>query len=79
MATDTAKRLALKNLGLSWEQITTQLRGRERQAALAVWHWASIRFSSIGSEQDRYFKRYGAAATFQRINRVRAWLGLGAV
>jgi len=76
MANDTAKRLALKHLGHDWEQITTQLSGRERQAALAVWHWASIRFSSLGTEQDRYFKRYGAAATFQRINRVRAWLGL---
>ena len=76
MANDTAKRLALKHLGHDWEQITTQLSGRERQAALAVWHWASIRFSSLGTEQDRYFKRYGAAATYQRINRVRAWLGL---
>jgi len=79
MANDTAKRLALKHLGHDWQQITTQLSGRERQAALAVWHWASIRFSSLGTEQDRYFKRYGAAATYQRVNRVRAWLGLGLV
>jgi hypothetical protein len=76
MANDTAKRLALKHLGHDWEQITSQLSGRERQAALAVWHWASIRFSSLGTKQDRYFKRYGAAATYQRINRVRAWLDL---
>ena len=33
-------------------------------------------FSSLGTEQDRYFQRYGAERTYQRINRVRAWLGL---
>ena len=68
-------RLAKKNLGASWEQILN-LKGRERQAALAVWHWASPRFSSLGTEQARYFERYGAEATYQRIARVRSWLGL---
>ena len=67
---------ARKNLGASWEQILN-LRGRERQAALAVWHWASPRFSSLGTEQAQYFERYGAEATYQRIARIRTWLGLG--
>jgi hypothetical protein len=63
-------------LGYSWEQITTQLQGRKRQQALALWQWAAIRFSSYGTAQQAYFRRYGAEATFARINRVRAWLGL---
>ena len=73
--TSDAKRYALKHLGHSWEQCCT-LQGRDRQAALAVWEWSAVRFSSLGTAQDRYFKRYGAARTFERINRVRAWLGL---
>ena len=72
-----AQRLALRHLGRDWGEITSQLQGRERQAALAAWHWASPRFSSLGTEQDRYAKRYGVAATYARIDRVRAWLGLG--
>ena len=62
-------------LGLNHDDIN-QLQGIKRQQAMAIWQWASIRFSSLGTEQDRYFKRYGAAATYQRINRVRTWLGL---
>lgn len=62
-------------LGLSWDQIN-ELQGRQRQQAMALWQWASPRFSSFGTEQDRYFKRYGAERTYQRINRVRAWLDL---
>jgi hypothetical protein len=65
--------------GYSWNQITQQLQGLKRQQAMALWQWASLRYSSIGTEQERYFKRYGAAATFERINRVRAWLGLAAI
>jgi hypothetical protein len=65
-------------LGLNTDDIN-QLQGIKRQQARAIWQWASIRFSSLGTEQDRYFKRYGAAATYQRINRVRRWLGLGEV
>ena len=63
-------------IGLSWEQITTQLQGRDRQQALAIWQWAAPRYSSLATAQAAYFNRYGAAATFRRINRVRAWLGL---
>ncbi len=62
-------------LGLSYDQIC-QLQGRHRNQAMSLWQWASPRFSSLGTDQDRYFKRYGAAATYKRINRVRAWLGL---
>ena len=63
-------------VGYSWQQITQQLQGLKRQQAMALWQWASIHFSSYGTEQERYFKRYGSAATFDRINRVRVWLGL---
>ena len=73
--TSQAKRYALKHSGHSWSQIC-QLQGRERQAAMAVWQWSAVRFSSLGTDQDHYFKRYGAARTFERINRVRVWLGL---
>ena len=62
-------------LGLTHNEIN-QLQGIKRQQARAIWQWANIRFSSLGTDQDRYFKRYGAAATYQRINRVRTWLGL---
>ena len=66
-------------IGLSWEQITTQLQGRDRQQALAIWHWAAPRYSSLGTAQAAYFSRYGAEATYARINRVRSWLGLDPV
>lgn len=68
--------LALQFIGLSYDEIN-RLPGRmTRNQAMALWQWAAPRFSSLGTAQDRYFKRYGAAATFARINRVRAWLGL---
>ncbi len=63
-------------LGWSWEQITTKLQGADRQQALALWHWASFRYGSVGTPQERYFRRYGAAATLRRIDRVRSWLNL---
>lgn len=63
-------------LGYSWQQATEQLQGNKRNQAMALWHWAAPRFSSLGTDQERYFKRYGAEATYQRINRVRDWLGL---
>jgi hypothetical protein len=63
-------------LGLSWEQITTTLRGPERQQALALWQWAAPRYSSLGTAQERYFNRYGAGATYARIDRTRQWLNL---
>ena len=62
-------------LGLNWDQINA-LQGQQRRQAMALWQWASPRFSSLGTEQDRYFKRYGAERTYQRINRVRAWLDM---
>ena len=62
-------------LGLSWEQIN-ELQGYHRQQARALWQWAAPRFSSLGTDQDRYFKCYGAERTYQRINRVRRWLRL---
>jgi hypothetical protein len=71
-----SKRYALKHRGYSYGEICERLQGRERQAAMAVWQWSAVRFSSLGTDQDRYFKRYGAARTFERINRVRSWLGL---
>jgi len=66
-------------LGDSWEQIIQRYQGIDRQQAMALWQWGAIRFSSHGTDQARYFKRYGAAATFARINRVRAWLDLPAI
>jgi hypothetical protein len=63
-------------LGLSWEQITTQLQGLERQQALALWQWGHYRYSSLGTAQERYWKRYGVDATTRRIDRVRSWLNL---
>ena len=63
-------------LGFDWKQATTQLRGLERQQALALFHWAAPRYSSLGTAQAAYWKRYGTAATYARINRVRTWLGL---
>ena len=62
-------------LGMTWDDIN-RLQGRKRQQAMAIWQWAAPRFSSLGTEQDRYFQRYGAERTYQRINRIRAWLGL---
>ena len=66
-------------LGLSWDDITQKLQGRQRQQAMALWQWSAPRYSSLGTEQTRYFNRYGAAQTYVRINRVRAWLGLDPV
>lgn len=66
-------------IGLSWEQITTQLQGKDRQQAMAIWQWAAPRYSSLATAQAAYFKRYGAAATYARINRVREWLGLDTI
>jgi hypothetical protein len=67
-------------LGLTWDQITSQLQGRNRQQALALWKWAAIHYSeTLCPDQLHYWRRYGSAATFQRIDRVRAWLGLDAV
>jgi hypothetical protein len=63
-------------LGLSWEQITTQLQGLERQQAMALWQWCHYRYSSLGTAQERYWKRYGVDATTRRIDRVRSWLNL---
>jgi hypothetical protein len=63
-------------LGLSWEQITSQLQGSNRQQALAIWEWSAVRFSSLGTAQEKHFKRYGAASTYARVDKVRAWLGL---
>jgi hypothetical protein len=63
-------------LGFDWNQATTQLRGLERQQALALFQWAAPRYSSLGTDQAAYWKRYGTAATYARINRVRTWLGL---
>jgi hypothetical protein len=63
-------------LGLSWEQITTQLQGLERQQAMALWQWGHYRYSSLGTAQERYWKRYGVDATTRRIDRVRSWLNL---
>ena len=63
-------------LTLSYEQICNELQGYHRQQAMALWQWAAPRFSSLGTDQDRYFKRYGAEATYRRINRVRRWLRL---
>ena len=62
-------------LALNWDEIN-QLQGYHRQQARALWQWAAPRFSSLGTDQDRYFKRCGAERTYQRINRVRRWLKL---
>ena len=62
-------------LGMTLEDLN-RLQGYKRNLGFAMWQWAAPRFSSLGTEQARYFDRYGAAATFARINRVRAWLGL---
>ena len=62
-------------LALNWEQIN-ELQGYHRQQARALWQWAAPRFSSLGTDQARYFERYGAERTYQRINRVRRWLRL---
>ena len=63
-------------LGMTWEQITSQLQGNRRNQALALWQWGASRFSSLGTAQERYWKRYGTAATFARIDKVRQWAGL---
>ena len=63
-------------LGLSRQQITDQLQGNRRNQALALWQWGAPRFSSLGTAQAAYWKRYGTAATFARIDRVRQWAGL---
>jgi hypothetical protein len=76
MAYQTPRLRPQRFLGLNWEQITTQLRGLERQQALALWHWASYRYSSLGTHQERYARRYGVAAATRRIDRVRSWLNL---
>ena len=76
MSFSPAKTRPERFVGYSWEQITQQLQGLNRQQALAIWQWAAIRYGSYGTEQERYFRRYGAEATFARINRVRSWLGL---
>ena len=62
-------------LGMTHQDLN-RLQGYKRNLGFALWQWAAPRFSSLGTEQARYFDRYGAAATFVRINRVRAWLGL---
>ena len=63
-------------LGMDWEQITSQLQGNRRNQALALWQWCAPRYSSLGTAQARYFERYGAAATYVRIDKVRQWAGL---
>lgn len=63
-------------LGLSWEQITTTLQGLERQQALALWQWASYRYSSIGTAQERHWRRYGVESVTRRIDRVRSWVNV---
>lgn len=63
-------------LGMSWEQITTQLQGLERQQALAIWQWANYRYSSLGTDQERHWHRYGVESVTRRIDRVRSWLNL---
>jgi hypothetical protein len=63
-------------LGFSWEQISTQLTGLERQQAMAVWQWGHYRYSSLGTAQERHYRRYGVAATTARVDRVRSWLNL---
>ena len=76
MAYQTPRLRPERFLGLSWDQITTQLRGLERQQALAVWQWAAPRFSSHGTAQATHWNRYGAGKTYRRIDAVRCWLGL---
>ena len=66
-------------LGWSWGEITSQLQGPQRRQALAVWQWSAIRFSSLGTAQEKHFKRYGAASTYARIEQVRAWLDLAPI
>ena len=66
-------------LGMSWDQITSQLQGLERQQALAVWHWAHYRYSSVGTAQERHWRRYGVAAVTRRVDRVRSWLNLAPI
>lgn len=64
-------------LGYTWEQITTRLKGRHRQQALALWKWSAIRYSdTLCPDQIRHTLRYGFASTVARINRVRVWAGL---
>lgn len=65
--------------GYSWQRLTERFQGNERNQALAIWQWSAVRFSSYGTAQERYYRRYGAAATFDRINRVRRWLGFSEI
>jgi hypothetical protein len=43
---------------------------------MALWQWGHYRYSSLGTAQERYWKRYGVDATTRRIDRVRSWLNL---
>jgi hypothetical protein len=63
-------------LGMTWGEITEQLQGNRRNQALALWQWGAPRFSSYGTAQAHYWERYGTAATFERIDKVRQWAGL---
>ena len=63
-------------LGLDWEQVTSQLQGNRRNQAMALWQWCSPRYSNHGTAQMAYWKRYGTAATYARIEQVRKWAGL---
>lgn len=63
-------------VGMSWEQITTQLQGLERQQAMALWQWAAYRYSSHGTAQEKHWRRYGVASVTRRVDRVRSWLNL---
>jgi hypothetical protein len=62
--------------GMTWQEITSQLQGNQRNQAIALWQWCAPRFSSYGTAQARYWERYGTAATFERIDKVRQWVGL---
>ena len=76
MAYQPPKIRAEQFLGWTWSDINSQLQGLERQQVFAVWNWAAIRFSSLGTAQARHFKRYGADSTYRRVDTIRAWLGL---
>ena len=67
---------AKMNLDLNCFEIMDQLQGRQRQAAMAVWDWATWHSEGVAPAQDRYYRRYGQQATVDRINRVRVWIGL---
>lgn len=62
--------------GLSYREITEQLQGNRRNQAMALWQWGAPRYSSHGTAQAAYWKRYGIAATYARIEQVRKWAGL---